>query len=229
MNNKTDYSPEFYRNNAHRFAEVAHNNISNRYTSKSHPDLTDDLVLMERLRELVPLNSYGLDAGCGPGARDVFLYRKDGYNVIGVDVVEENIQIAKKIHPEIADYVFVADLSQALNFSSNSFDFVLCNAVIQHIRPDKVFNITIPELVRILKQWGILQFMFKEGEGIKTVYDDEYKVERSFHLYKAKEIIEVLNRLSVSIVPLEGKKIGGVMRFIDIKPMEHCVFFARKL
>jgi hypothetical protein len=31
----------------------------------------------------------GLDAGCGAGARDVFHSYSDGYDVIGVDAIEE--------------------------------------------------------------------------------------------------------------------------------------------
>ena len=64
--------------------------------------------LMDRLQDLVPARSRGLDAGCGAGARDVFFYRRKGYDIYGVDAIEENIKEARRIHPEIAQRVSAA-------------------------------------------------------------------------------------------------------------------------
>ena len=52
----------------------------------------------------------GLDAGCGAGARDVHLLYTWGYDVYGIDAVEENISQGRELHPEIADKLSVADL-----------------------------------------------------------------------------------------------------------------------
>ena len=228
MNNEPDYSPTFYRRHAQRYAEVSHGLLQSTYISSSHPGLKDDLDLMSRLKELVPAGAKGLDAGCGAGARDVFYYWRDGYDVLGVDFVEENIALARELHPEIAERVAVADLARSLSFADGAFDFVLCNAVIQHIAAESVYETTLPELVRVLKEGGALQLMFKTGRGVKTVYDKDYKADRTFHLYSADEIVEALGHLGMEVIPVERDGLGGVMFFTDPKPMDHCVFFSRK-
>ena len=84
-----DFSTAFYTRNAQRYAEVSHSFLQSMYVRSSHPGLKGDWDLMQRVQELVPDGSRGLDAGCGAGARDVFMYLHRGYDIYGVDVVEE--------------------------------------------------------------------------------------------------------------------------------------------
>jgi len=135
-------------------------------------------------KQLIPRGGNGLDTGCGAGARDVFYYWRDGYDIVGVDVMEENISVARKLHPVIADRVHVADLSGPLDYAGDSLDFVLCNAAIQHIDPETVIGVTLPEMARVLEMDGILQLMFKAGSGIKAVYDRDYDTKHTFQLYQ---------------------------------------------
>ena len=85
MGSRDDYSESFYRRHAQRYAEVSHNYIQSVYSNVSHPALTGDADVMDRLTELVPTSSRGLDAGCGAGARDVFLLWQKGYDIHGID------------------------------------------------------------------------------------------------------------------------------------------------
>ena len=208
-------SNDFYRAHAQRYAQVAHEFIQSVYTNSSHPGLTSDLDLMVRLKELILSGGRGLDAGCGAGARDVVYYWRDGYNIVGVDVVEENIRVARELHPEIADRVSVADLSRPLDYPDTFFDFVLCNAVIQHMGPETATGVTLPELARILKMGGVLQLMFKVGTGIKAVYDRDYDTERTFKLYQPEEIISLLGSQDLEVIPPDEDKLGGVIHFTD--------------
>ena len=222
-------SEEFYRAHAQRYAQIAHEFIQSVYTNTSQPALTSDLDLMTRLKELIPAGGRGLDAGCGAGARDVVYYWRDGYDIVGVDAVEENIRVARELHPEIADRVSVADLSRPLDYPDTRFDFILCNAVIQHMGPETVMGVTLPELARVLKMGGVLQLMFKVGTGIKGVYDRDYDTQRTFQLYEPEEVITLLGSQGLQVVPPDGDKLGGVIYFTDTKPVEHCVFYARKV
>ena len=221
-------SASFYRRHAQRYAEVTHHFIQSVYTNVSHPSLRGDLAVMDRLQELVPPRSRGLDAGCGAGARDVFFYWQKGYDIYGVDSIEENVREAQRLHPEIAEKVRVADLRERLDHPDGSFDFVLCNAVIQHIDPNITLGVTLPELARVLKPGGVLQLMFKVGEGVAAVYDKDYDADRGFQLYGVEEIVERLAERGLDVVPPEADKLGGVMFFTDPKPMQHCLLYARK-
>ncbi len=224
-----DYSEKFYARYAERYAEVAHQYLQSVYIEASCPGLTGDLALIEHLKTLVPGNR-GLDAGCGAGARDVYSLWRDGYDIFGIDAVKENIDIALKLHPEIADRLSVADLRRKLPFAAAFFDFVMCNAVIQHIEPAIAEAITLPELCRVLKPGGVLQLMFKNGDGVLTIYDKDYGTDRSFRLYDEQHVLQVLARHGMELVEKEPTdELGGVMYFTDPKEARHCVFYARKL
>ncbi len=223
-----DFSEEFYRRHSDRYAEVAHQLVQSVYIRSSHPTLKGDLDLLVRLRELTP-GPRGLDAGCGAGARDVYQFWREGYDIYGIDAVEENIEMAKKLHPEIADRVSVADMRHPLDYPDRDFDFIICSAVIQHISSDRVFEVTLSELARILRPNGVLQLMFKNGHGVKSVFDRDYDVERSFQLYDEHEILETLSSKGVRLVEAQAPGLlGGLMYFTDPKPVDHCVFYARK-
>ena len=223
-----DYSEEFYRYHADRYSQVAHQLIQSVYLRSSHPALKGDLDLLERLKELAP-GRRGLDAGCGAGARDVYSLWCLGYDIQGIDAVEENIQKARELHPEIADRVSVADMRYPLLYQGDCFDFIICSAVIQHIEPERTVQVTLPELARVLKLGGVLQLMFKNGRGVLTVHDRDYGVDRSFQLYDEHEVLGVLKSNGLEIVETEGSNLlGGIMYFTDPKPAEHCVFYVRK-
>ena len=224
----TDYSADFYKEHARQYAHVAREFLQSVYIKTSHPGLQNDWDAWERLMQLAT-GKRGLDAGCGSGARDVFHLWSQGYDIVGVDAIEENIEMARELHPEIADRVSVADLSEPLPFESASFDFAACNAVIQHIEPDAVRDVVLPELVRVLRPGGVLQLLFKVGSGIITVFDKDYGVDRSFRLYGDSELLEILQTNGMTLIEAESpEELGGLMYFTDPKPVDHCLFFSRK-
>ncbi len=224
-----DYSADFYRHHAPQYAQVAQEWRQSVYIESSHPALQNDWDAWERLRQLTTGNR-GLDAGCGAGARDVFHLWSQGYDVVGFDAIEENIQVAHQLHPEIAERVFVASLAEVLPFDDNSFDFVMCNAVIQHIEPEVVRTVVLPELARVLRPGGVLQLMFKNGEGVLTVFDKDYGVERTFQLYHESELQKVLQQQGLNLIEAESPdQLGGFLYFTDGKGVDHGLFFSRKV
>ena len=223
-----DYSPGFYREYAEQYAQVADEFRQSVYVKSSHPRLKNDWDLWDRLMQLAP-GKRGLDAGCGAGARDVFHAWSLGCEIVGIDAIKENVQAAKELHPEVAGRVFVANMEQPLPFGDGEFDFVACNAVIQHIEPEVVHTMVLPELVRVLCPRGVLQLMFKNGNGVVTVFDRDYGTERSFQLYDEREILELLEGKGMGLIERSAPdELGGLMYFTDPKPVDHCVFFARK-
>ena len=105
----------------------------------------------------------------------------------------------------------------------------MCNAVIQHIAPKLLFDITLPELVRVLRPNGVLQLVFKVGTGIANVHDGEYGVDRIFHLYGEDAILAKLTELGCTLVePVTPNDLGGLMYFTDNKPLRHCALYVRK-
>ena len=173
-----------------------------------------------------------MDAGCGAGALEMSYLTELGFEMSGLDAVAENIQVARSQHPEFADRLRVVDIQDPLPFDDSIFEVVLCNAVIQHVPRDAVFDSVLPEFARVLRPGGVLQLMFKPGSGVETAVDGAYGsagVARSFVLYDERELLEALATLGLRLVE-EGPdgKMGGLLYFDDNKPMRHCVFWARK-
>ena len=227
-------SLDFYKEHAQRYSELSHEFTHSVYTASSHAALNGDMDLLNRVTELVP-GKRGLDAGCGAGARDVYLLHTWGYDVYGIDAVEENISVGKELHPEIADNLRVANLRDPLPFDNAAFDLVLCNAVIQHLPPETTEITTIPELARVLAPNGILQLMFKIGSGVVTVSDKAYaadsvdSVDRSFQLYDEHRLLNILEDCGCTLVEAVGSEdLGGMLYFSDPKPMRYCVFWVKK-
>ncbi len=228
VNNEVyDFSEAFYVQHAKHYAKVAHKFLQSVYIESSHPDLKNDLDLQHRLKELTP-GKRGLDAGCGAGARDVNAFWTQGYDIWGIDAVPENISVANEWHPEIRNRLKLHDLRAPLPFEDACFDFVMCNAVIQHIESEYVFKTVLPEFVRVLRPKGILQLMFKNGVGTEIVYDKDYCSDRCFQLYEENEILNALENRGMSLVKAKHNRLGGLMEFVDPKGSHHCVMFLRK-
>ncbi|MDP9173122.1 MAG: class I SAM-dependent methyltransferase [Planctomycetota bacterium] len=73
-----------------------------------------------------------LDVGCGNGAMaGEFLAR--GCNVVGIDLSEQGIEIARKTHPTARFEVLAADEHVLENLAENPFDLVISTEVVEHL------------------------------------------------------------------------------------------------
>lgn len=92
-----------------------------------------------------------LDAGCGEGVLSC-LMAKQGNKVVGVDISEPNIEMAKKLAKDmgVEDKVsfFLGD-AENINFPDNNFDTVVSCHVLEHL-PD--FDKGVRELKRISRK-----------------------------------------------------------------------------
>ena len=226
--NISDISPNFYRAHAPRYAEINKLGLQRTYVGASHAGLKGNHSLMKHLKKLT-WGIRGLDAGCGAGAIDVARLVEDGYDICGIDVIHENIQMGIDYYPHLKDRLWTANLAEKLFFPDQTFDFVICNAVIQHILPSKVYSTTLPELVRVLKPGGILQIMFKVGKGIRTVFDENYRERRDFQLFQEHKILTHLSKNGMNLIESqEEEELSGLMYFTNPKGDKNCVFYTRK-
>lgn len=109
------------------------------------------------LRKHLPAKGLVLDAGGGPGRYTIELAKK-GYDVVLLDLVAENLKIAKqqiarrRLGGKVKAVVegSVTDLSR---FADNSFDAVLClGGPLSHVHPRSARQRAVAELIRVAKR-----------------------------------------------------------------------------
>lgn len=106
-----------------------------------------------------------LDVGCGTGEITSRLARMfPGATVVGVDIIEDHLELARKRYPELADRVtFQQGDAFALGFPDDSFDLVVCRHVLQAIpEAPKV----LAELVRVGAPGGWLHVIAEDYDMI---------------------------------------------------------------
>src|SRR3954451_1698920 len=88
-----------------------------------------------------------LDVASGPGYVAAAAAGRGAF-VIGVDIAEEMISLARRLHPQLD---FRVGNAQALPFADGSFDAVVANLVLMHVgRPERA----AAELARVLHAGG---------------------------------------------------------------------------
>jgi len=100
-----------------------------------------------------------LDFGCGTGASSIVLLRHGFDRVVGVDVCDRSLAIARVRARDhgldcAASFLHVEDTT-SLPFPDCEFEVVLCNAVFEHIPPPSRPS-HIREVWRVLKPGGVL-------------------------------------------------------------------------
>ena len=118
------------------------------------------------MRELLPdlSNKKVLMLGCGTGEENILLREFGATNIIGIDLSEESIRLAKESYP---DCEFIVGDMHALPFSNNTFDFVYSSLAVHYSdNPESVYN----EIHRVLKTNG--QLLFSVGHPLRWASEE---------------------------------------------------------
>ena len=131
------------------------------------------------LLENIPEGSSVLDLGCGYGRVAVRLADK-AEKVVGIDISEDNIKLAKEISRERSNMEFFVMDAVDLKFGENLFDLAICvqNGISAFkVDPEKL----ISEAVRVTKRGGILLFS-SYSEKIWDARVDWFKIQADLGL-----------------------------------------------
>ncbi len=167
-------------------------------------------------------NSTLLDVGCGGGYLSEELAKID-LNVTGIDPSRESIEAARKhAKQEKLNITYMVGYGEKLPFGSNTFDFVCCCDVLEHVQD---YGKIIQEVSRVLKNGGIFFYdtinrtIISKLIMIKIM--QEWKntsfLDPNLHVWdmfiKPQEIIKTLN--DHQLVHQEIKGISPGMNFIS--------------
>jgi SAM-dependent methyltransferase len=117
------------------------------------------LVAFSELVQDGPAGSVA-DIGCGPGRVAAFLARR-GLDVVGIDVSEELLSVARNAHPHIR---FELGQLEALPIETKVLAGAVCWYSIIYTPPDRLGG-AFHELIRVLHPGGLVMFGFQAGDG----------------------------------------------------------------
>ncbi len=126
-----------------------------------------------------------LDLGCGPGHHSDFFSSK-GYEVIGIDLSPEMLEIAKKETPQV-DFK-VMDI-QDLKFKENSFHGIWASASLLHV-PKRKIKTVLSKIYKLLKKDGVFYLSLKKGRGSRIIKDDRYGGVNKYYVYYREDEIK---------------------------------------
>ncbi len=134
----------------------------------------DGLEEMEPFYEFmarIPLDGQILDAGCGNGSYSRYLSEK--FNVIGVDISEKQIELAKQNAPK-AEFI-CRDMTN-LDFPDEFFDGILSYYAIIHVPRDEQYD-SLKNFYRMLKIHGVSLLTFHSNDDPESYAEDFFGCE----------------------------------------------------
>jgi len=132
--------------------------------------------------DLVKKEGVALIVGCGTG-RDLKLLKDNGYRCLGIDSSEGMLREAVEARG-IQGPVLCTDL-ESLKLASNSFDGVLIDSALEHIKKSDM-KIIMEKLYECLRKNGIVLIRFRIGDGRVFEVEDSIGT-RFFTSYTKKE------------------------------------------
>ena len=124
----------------------------------------DIYVIDQILKERYKTGQSILDAGCGKG-RNLKWFYSNNFELFGIDVDEKFLAFAKAEYLEYVKNFTVGNLDK-LPYAENSFDHILCCAVLHFAQSEAHFTAMFSELVRVLKPNGSLLIRMASNIGL---------------------------------------------------------------
>lgn len=126
-----------------------------------------DIYLLDQiLKERYQTGEKILDAGCGNG-RNLKWFYNAGFEVYGVDLQLNSVRICKERY-QLQKNNFIQSEVKNMPFNENSFNHVICNAVLHFASNESEFYAMFEKLVSVLKLEGSLFIRMASSFGIEN-------------------------------------------------------------
>jgi ubiquinone/menaquinone biosynthesis C-methylase UbiE len=124
-----------------------------------------DIYIIDQILKGRYLNGQSiLDAGCGKG-RNLKWFYQNNFELFGIDADYEFLANAKQSYPKAASN-FTVGILDTLPYGENSFDHILCCAVLHFAESETHFTAMFSELIRVLKPDGMLLIRMASNIGL---------------------------------------------------------------
>ena len=185
--------------------EQGYNKIAEDYYT--HRDLNKFNSELETFSSLLPENASILDAGCGAGIPVAKFLDKKGFKIIGIDLSEKMLSLARNNVPNATFYKM--DINE-ITFNENTFDGIISVYTLFHIpreKHQKIFN----KFYEILKPDGTLMINIgiAESEG-KSIF---FGVPMFWSNFKPKTTLDLVKKAGFSIIFEGVLERGGELQY----------------
>jgi len=153
---------------------------------------------------LVPRAGAALDLGCGVGRLTEFLL--ESFNpVYGTDISGEFIEQAKQ---HVPGAIFFETDGQSIPLPDESINFVLSNAVFQHMPSRAVIEKNLKEIKRCLKRGGRAKMNFRGTPVMKS----KWFYGLSFEEGELKDLLETCG-FKILALRTDKREVGGKINY----------------
>jgi 2-polyprenyl-3-methyl-5-hydroxy-6-metoxy-1,4-benzoquinol methylase len=143
-----------------------------------------------------------LDAGCGSG-RNFSYFANNNFNITGIDPIEEHIRNLKSQFPNLNNQLSPSSIEDFL--PKQSFDYIICNAVLHFAQNHDHFDQMFEKLLSFLEKDGTLFIRMTTDHGLDNLAHRDTGVHdlpdgSTRYLINRKKISELCDRHQVSLV-----------------------------
>lgn len=176
----------------------------NKIAADWHQDhLNDDwwIAGVDKLISFLKPEGTILDIGCAGGLKSKYFADK-GFKVVGIDLSDKMIEIAKREEPELTFFTLGLEDVDKLDYF---FDGIIMQAVLLHVQKEEVEG-NLRKIISKLNIGGYLYITVKESipgkpeEEVKTENDYGYDYQRFFSYFTKDEIEKHMTNLGMQII-----------------------------
>lgn len=113
-----------------------------------------------------------LDVGCGAG-RNLVYFLQNGFDVHAIDPNPQSVadvkKLAKALAPGLPEPNFLIAAAEKLPFADNSFDLVICSAVLHFAQSEAHFDAMLRSVWRVLKPGGLFFARLASDIGLENL------------------------------------------------------------
>ncbi|MBK5113973.1 MAG: class I SAM-dependent methyltransferase [Candidatus Heimdallarchaeota archaeon] len=177
-----------------RIVREGYNQVAEKYLERRNEDL-EEMKFLPEFSSLIKQDGKVLDAGCG-GGLPFTKYLSDRFDVVGIDISEKQIELAKNNVPNAQ--FFVKDMTQ-LDFPENFFDGILAYYSIIHVPREEQHNLFV-NFYRMLKPNGVALFSLHSTDDPGSFFDDFFDATMFWSGFDAETNLKILTEIGFEII-----------------------------
>ena len=177
-----------------RIVREGYNKAAEKYLEKILKNL-EEMSYLQEFISLIKEKGKVLDAGCG-GGLPYTKYLSEYFEVIGIDISEVQIELARKNVPKAQ--FFVKDMTE-LDFPENTFVGILASYSIIHVPREEHYDLFV-NFYRMLKPKGVSMFSLHSTDNPGSIEDDFFGVKMFWSGFDKETYLKMLKEIGFEII-----------------------------